>query len=209
MYYDVRHLAQLGRLSASLLHELRNPLTAMLINLELIDNPGPEIRQLKRDAELLCEYLEAANQQAPRRAYLSQFSVRTQFKQIKRIVQPLARQAGVDLKFTTVPIAYLYGDPLKFQQVVVNIIAVTIGAHEAAAASATAPVKVALAVEQGCLILVVTDRGVIDHNLGIGLSLVRQHVTLDLGGAIEISSAPAKGTRCLVKIPIVKWTQLK
>ena len=62
---ELEHFAELGRLSACLLHEISNPLTAAMLYLEQSENrESLHIRRALRNMLLLQKYVEAARQQA-------------------------------------------------------------------------------------------------------------------------------------------------
>ena len=63
---DLQRLAELGRLSATLLHEISNPLTAALLHLDQSSQHKPNIREARRSMQLLKMYVEAARQQVRR-----------------------------------------------------------------------------------------------------------------------------------------------
>lgn len=218
---QLHHFAELGRLSASLLHEISNPLTAALLHLELIDQPSSEIRETKRNLQLLKRYVEAARQQARQTAQSTNFYVQPELNQLKRVVLPLARQAGVHLDMETMPQAQLYGDPVKFQHLVANLIVNAIQAYSGCDPfDQAALVRVSIYCTKDWLTVQVTDWGkgiapselprVFEpfyttkdepgQGLGIGLAIVKQYVTEDFCGSIKVSSSRRLGTQFTVKL---------
>src|SRR5687768_10840761 len=121
---ELQRYAELGRLSASMLHEISNPLTAALLYLEEIsdDHNSPAYQQIRHNILLLRRYVEAARQQVRLESAPASFAVGPQVEQLKRVVRPLARRAGVQLVIEQAPSCRLYGDPIKFQQVLTNLI---------------------------------------------------------------------------------------
>jgi len=97
---ELQRFAELGRMSASLLHEISNPLTAALLNLELSDERSASVRRARRDIKLL-----------------------------RRVLDPLASQAGVRLDIGAVPNCRLHGDPVKFQHIISNLVVNAIEAY--------------------------------------------------------------------------------
>src|SRR4051812_12823379 len=100
---ELQHFAKLGRLSASLLHEISNPLTAALLNLELSGQQTPAIKQAKQDMQLLQRYVEAARQQVRLASKPVNFSVRSQVRQLRRVMMPVAKRARVKLDIEAAP----------------------------------------------------------------------------------------------------------
>src|SRR4051812_3847599 len=82
---DLHRLAELGRLSATLLHEISNPLTSALLHLEQYDGSNPDnLRQARRSIRLLRRYVEAARQQVRKESRLTDFGLKLQLSQIKQ-----------------------------------------------------------------------------------------------------------------------------
>ena len=221
---ELQRFAELGRLSASLLHEIASPLTAAILNLELSDQRSPAIRQVQRDIQLLKRYVEAARQQVRQQSRPTVFCVQPQLEELKLVVRPLARQAGIRLDIGTAPDCRLRGDPVKFQQLLTNLIVNAIEAYtEDPPGNYMSLVRVVLARDRSWLIVRVTDWGTgitaeaLPHifetfyttkslsgqGLGIGLATVERYVTVDFGGSIKVSSSSLRGTRFTVKLPVL------
>ena len=219
---ELQHFAELGRLSASLLHEISNPLTAALLNLELIGNQLPQIRQVRRDMQTLRRYVDAAQQQIRQESRITSFCIRPQIEQLKRIIRPIARKAEVQVIVEPVPHCRLYGDPVKFQQIAANLIVNAIDAYRAESADKHHKiVRIVLSFNERQLTVRVVDWGdgisreQLDHlfkpfyttkshaghGIGLGLAIVRQYVTADFGGSVSVSSSRRYGTQFVVKVP--------
>lgn len=218
---ELQHFAELGRLSASLLHEISNPLTAALLHLELSDQQTPAIREARRDMQLLKRYVEAARQQARLASKSTNFSVPPQLNQLKRVLLPLAKQARVRLDIEMAPPIKLYGDPVKFQHLVANLIVNAIQAYASGEPyDPAALVRLTVQCSEDWLTIQVTDWGKgiaaselahifepfyttkdkTSHGLGIGLAIVNQYVTEDFYGSIKVSSSRRLGTQFTVKL---------
>jgi signal transduction histidine kinase len=213
----------LGRMSASLLHEISNPLTAALLNLELSDKRSSGVRQARRDMQAMRRYVEAARQQVRLQDKATSFRVQPQLDQLKRIIMPLARKAGVRIDIGSAPDCRLYGDPVKFQHIISNLAVNAVQAYGGGAVCSRTPlVRVVLRHDRDCLVVRVTDRGkgiapeALPHvfetfyttkgqsgqGLGIGLAIVKQYVTVDFRGSIKASSSPRQGTQFTAKLPV-------
>jgi signal transduction histidine kinase len=220
---ELQRLAELGRLSATLLHEISNPLTTALIYLDQVDDKGsPNIREARRSIRLLRRYVEAARQQVRQESTLSDFNLRQQVNQLKRVVVPIAKRANVQLMIESVPDCQIYGDPVKLQQILANLIVNAIEAYnQDSAPYLDKPVSVKLTAEAHSLTIEIHDWGqgigplqlsrVFDpfyttksqagHGLGIGLAIVRQYVTVDFGGSISVKSSRRQGTIFTIHLP--------
>ena len=218
---ELQRFAELGRLSASLLHEISNPLTAALLHLELSGQDSHSIRQAQRDMRLMQRYVEAARQQVRQNGRATSFCVQPQLGQVKRIVVPIARGAGVRLEIKPAPNCTVYGDPIKFQHTITNLLVNAIEAYgEDCSRHQGALVKAMISASPGWLTIQVTDWGqgiaadmlphIFDtfyttkdrpgHGLGIGLAIVKEYATVDFGGSIKVSSSRRKGTQFTLKL---------
>lgn len=221
---ELQRFAELGRLSATLLHEISNPLTAAILHLEQHhDQESLNIRQAKRNIQLLHRYVDAARQQVRQESQPINFYVRPQLSQIRRILTPLARRSGVRLRFDLPANYRLFGDPVKFQQIVANLVINAIDSYGSSVPTIKhKDVLITLSSRQSWVFVRVNDRGIgiesdrmtrlfepfyttkgqIGHGLGIGLTIVKQYVENDFNGSISVSSSRNRGTQFTVKLRI-------
>ncbi len=220
---ELQHFAELGRLSASMLHEISNPLTALLMQLEAYeDQRSPAIRQARRDVRALRRYVEAARQQVRQESQTVRFSLTSQVEQLKCLLRPLARKAGVDLVFEPVPSCQLHGDPVKFQQIMSNLITNAIDAYRHDVSQGLIrPVRIRFMTTERHLTIKVIDWGEgitipqlsklfkpfyttkgANHGLGIGLTIVEGYTKVDFRGTITVTSSRRHGTQFTLKFPL-------
>ena len=219
---ELQRLAELGRLSAGLLHEISNPLTAAILHLEQFeDQRSASIRQARRNIQLLQRYVDAARQQVRHESQPGTFYIRPQIDQVKRVLRPVARRSKVKLRFEQSANYCLFGDPVKFQQIVTNLVVNAIDAYNSELViSHDRVVAVKLNSNHQWLMLQVTDwgRGITGrqlpklfepfyttksrhgNGLGIGLTMVKHYVEHDFSGTISMTSSLRKGTQCTVKL---------
>lgn len=221
----LQHFAELGRISASLLHEISNPLTAAILQLDqYADNPLPGVRQAQRSLELLRRYVDAARQQIRQQDQAVSFSVRPQFDQLKRVLMPLAKASGAQLIIETIPQCRVRGDAVKFQQILANLIVNAIESYQHDVTdNLQRPVRVQFAISQKLLTVRVIDWGEgiaseqlahifepfystkqpsSGHGLGIGLAIVQQYILRDFNGSIMVRSSRRSGTQFTIKLPL-------
>ena len=222
-FQEMRRFAEFGRLSATIIHEISNPLSAAMLQLELSDHQSPSVRKAKRNMQTIRRYVEAARLQISTSGPVKQFSLNPQFEQLKRILLPVARQHRVNLQFGPLPTgSKLKGDPVKFQQIVANLVMNAIQAYDSIEMTQqTSLVQVNLLGDDGWLLVQVHDwgkgitpsempklfepfyttKGAGGHGLGIGLAIVKQYVTADFGGSIRLKSTQRGGTQFTVRLP--------
>lgn len=220
---NLQHFIELGRLSASLLHEISSPLTAAILYLDQVkQNDSENLQQARRSLDVLCNYVEAARQQIHNSPMVSSsFCIKHPINQVKRLVLPLAKARGVSLVIENMPHRQLYGDQIKFQQVIANLVINAIDAYKQASDDLAKPIRLSVACEQQAVFIKVIDWGEgippsklsrifepfyttkdsSQHGLGIGLTIVKEHVTSDFHGSIRVTSSSRNGTQFIVKLP--------
>lgn len=219
---ELEHFAEIGRLSACLLHEISSPLTAAMLYLEQSDNrESPHIKQARRNMILLQRYVEAARQQVRNESTVGSFYVRPQLDQVRRVLTPLAKQRGVRLRIHPATQHKLIGDPVKFQQIIANLIINAIDAYDTASHSEKI-VTVSVTSSRQWLLVRVADKGsgissdqlprlfepfyttkaTCGRGLGLGLAMVKRYVEEDFCGSVSLTSSKRKGTEFITKLRI-------
>jgi signal transduction histidine kinase len=219
---EMERYAELGRLSATLLHEITNPLAAALLHLEQSANEhSHSIKRAKRNIHLLWRYVEAARQQVRQESRVGFFMSNAQLEQVKRVFMPLARRSDIKLEVYTPKNYRLYGDPVKFQQIVSNLISNAIDAAKPCPKERRV-IKLSVTASRQYLVLRVTDRGngvgpeqlqhlfepfyttkaTAGQGMGIGLALVKRYVEQDFGGSIRVRSRLMAGSRFIVRLKL-------
>ncbi len=223
----LQHFIEIGRLSASMLHEISNPLSAAMLYLEQVPaQDALSVRRARRSLRLVHNYIEAARRQLRYgNPEIVSFCVSPQIDQLKRLIVPLARQAGICLDISEVPHHRLYGDPIKLQQVLANLVTNAIDAYTQTEVTdgLAKPINIDIKGNTKSLRISVTDwaQGIDAEQLpkifqpfystkgkdglGIGLTLVQQYVTHDLHGTIQVQSSPRRGTRFIILLPALPY----
>ena len=216
-------LAVLGRLSAGLAHEIRNPLSSISGSVQLVRS-APELsaedqrlldivlNEVERLDDLVSTMLQVGKPRAPQR---SLFDLRVLVEEVVEVAREgAARAAAVELSATLPTEAVrTYADPAQIKQVVWNLVK---NALQASPAGGTVHLSVGLSVRDESW-LAVRDEGhglserqqsriyemfhsERTHGAGIGLALVRQIVDAHRG-EVRIESAPGKGATFSVSLP--------
>lgn len=220
---EMQRMAELGRLSASLIHEISNPLSTVLIQLEQHkDMAGSNLKSALSSIKALRKYVNAARQQIRSESSAIVFSVNSQLNEVRRIITPIANAAGVKLKFELDAPVRMFGDPVKFQQIAANILLNAVQAYDGQVTSSDKQVTLSCYACKRHLHLKIQDWGRgIDSNhlplifsnffstkqeagqgLGMGLFIVRQHVCGYFKGTITVKSTKRLGTQFVIRLPL-------
>jgi signal transduction histidine kinase len=216
-------LATIGKMAAHVTHEIRNPLSSIALNLELLEEELPAsaeeannlLRAIKAEVERLSElsqqYLSVARQRAheKRPEKLSEI-----VEEACEFVRRELSQAGVQLELVVPPEAdevTLAVDEAQIRQALLNLLR---NAREAMPSGGRVVVRIERA--DGGLDLVVDDEGVgmpattrerlfepffttKKHGTGLGLAITRQ-IAEAHGGGIRVESREPQGTRIVMHL---------
>lgn len=215
-------VAALQTMTAGLAHEIRNPLNAAKLQLELLerrlrrqsDDPkmiepvGLAHHEIQRLTSLLNEFLAFARPPDVARRDNDVVAIARHVLELER---PLAERNGVVLTLEGAPVAVAAVDPGKLHQILQNLVR-----NALEATSVNGHVTVAVTLEFGELHLIVSDDGhgmpeevrsriyepffsTKEAGTGMGMAIVHNFVAMH-GGTIDIASDHT-GTRIDVAIP--------
>ncbi len=216
--------AEFGKLSSGLFHDLMNPLTALTLTIE----------QASQNTDATHAYLERAHKTAKR---MERFiaAIKTQIRgestrqlfhvcdEIYHVLSVLAYKASkvrVTITSQLQKGLMLYGDPIKFNQAILNLVSNAIDAYDGSHDTERI-VHISLVQEGNTIICKVQDNGVgvpscivekifepffstKDHVMssGVGLSITKAIIEKDFAGALYIDQCPGVQTVFVAKVPI-------
>jgi signal transduction histidine kinase len=215
--------AEFGRLASGLFHDLMNPLTSVSLYLEKLNSANPvEIEQTKEYLNKAFEaskrierFTQAIRKQLQHRPARELFSVNEGIKQALQLVGHKAAQAQVRLNFDPAAEITTYDNPLKFHQVLVNLLSNAIDSYHNLPLDSNhkREVHITLTQAQNQINLTIQDWGcgitdevkdkifqpfyttkTTEQGIGIGLSTTKEIIERDFHGAIEFQSTPGQGT---------------
>jgi signal transduction histidine kinase len=233
-------LAEFGRLSSGIFHDLINPLTAVSLNLEQIR--GEAVNKISSAKSYLSQALLATHKmegliagikkQIQQESNLTTFSTGEEIEQIIQILAYKARRANVSIDFREEVKIKLYGDAIKFGQIISNLLANAIEASEINESQVginreptdinDRKVKIILEKQRDMAIISVSDQGHgispehIDkifepffstkkengRGLGLGLASAKNITEKDFSGTIIVSSQLGQGSLFTVTLPL-------
>lgn len=213
--------AEFGRLSSGLFHDLVNPLTALALNLEkLKDMPAqnsesaqPYVQKAISASRRMESFIAGLKKQIQKQDINEEFLLNQEIEQALELLGYKARKAKVNLRLIAPGPVQTYGNPLKFYQIVVNLVSNAIDAYHSMPDEHMKNVLISLHKHGKTITLIVKDWAVgiqedllekifdpffttksTDRGSGIGLSTVKDIVTNDFSGIIEVSSKPEHGS---------------
>ncbi|MDB5184736.1 MAG: two-component sensor histidine kinase [Candidatus Saccharibacteria bacterium] len=220
---ELRRFAEFGRLSANLLHEVANPLTAASLNLEQLSEAEHSnyVHQAQRSLQQLERYVDAARRRLRGQSALATFSIRQEVEQTMRVVEPYARETGVRVEVAIEGQPKLYGDAVKFSQIIANLLVNAIEAYQGIKRPASEPhIALTISGNRKSITCRVQDWGKgipkdaisrifepfyttkveTNKSMGIGLSMVKQFVEEDFDGTITAESdGHSTSFECILK----------
>jgi signal transduction histidine kinase len=214
-------LAALGSLAANLAHEIRNPLNALSINLELLeedlartaaapDTVSSARREVGRLSRLVNDFLVYARPSTP---VMESFNTRELLGDVASLLQPTCAKAGVELRVEA-DNAPMRADRGQLGQVLVNL---ALNAVQALDGRSRKEVVLRAVDEGRCVRLEVADTGPgipaaelgkvreafytrRKGGTGLGLAIADRIVTAH-GGALDLVNQPSGGCIARVSVP--------
>jgi signal transduction histidine kinase len=221
---EAERLAELGKLAAGLAHEIRNPLNALSLNLQVLEEgQGREPRdasllasarlEVERLNRLVTEFLTYARPRPPR---YDRLKLLPWLEQIRTLLAPELARSGSRLDLVLAdPELELEADRDQMVQVLLNLVRNSLQAGEEAGRA----VRIAVHVTEhagGVKISVVDDGPGMEEatakrafelffstrkgGSGLGLALVERFVRAH-GGNVQLESTPGQGTTVTIWLP--------
>ncbi len=227
--------AEFGRLSSGLFHDLINPLNAVSLNVEKLKSSPEEtsgyVDRAVRAAKKLENLVTAIRKQLVRPAYADTsedkqenktiFYLNEEIRQVIEVLSYKAQKALVKIKFSENAVVKTFGEAVKFNQIILNLVANAIEACEDLSDESRREINISLSRADNHVALKVKDGGVgiAKENkqkifepffttkserggVGIGLSMVKRFVEKNFGSSIDVESEEEKGSVFIVKFPI-------
>ena len=223
--------SEFGRLSSGIFHDLVNPLTAVAISFkQLQDSQNQNLQQAEQNlenglaaAKRMESFIKTVRKQLSHQETKTTFSLNEEVHQAMQLFDYKARQAKVDLQFVRQHEVQTFGNPLKFHQIIVNLISNAIDAYDGIPQQEGKQhrVEIRLAQHNRIVRLEVQDWGAgikpeilnkifdplfttkdTDKGTGIGLTTTKHIVEKDFAGNITVASKPGYGSTFIAEFAV-------
>ena len=218
-------LAALGRLTSGVAHEVKNPLNAMTIHLELLkERLGASVESVRENVEVIGSEIKRLDRALqgflkfvrPQELTLTSVELNELLRGLEALIQPEWQSAGVRFVVVLHPDLHaIRADEELLRQAFLNIL---LNACQAMPDGGTIRITTALEQAESSAQVTISDEGTgipaedLDKifslyyttkpgGSGIGLSLVYRIIQLH-DGSIDVSSEVGKGTTFVVRLPL-------
>lgn len=215
--------AEMGRMSAELVHDLANPVTAILFSLDEIEaKHGPDaVGRARENVDYIHECLNSARVHLKAQKQKQFFCARSETMRVIGFFEQKAAKANVGITAQLSELQ-LYGENSKFGQIVSNLLDNAIDSYDNSHGCGDRDVKVSLSLSQNnTALLSVSDCGLgidsghlskifepffstksDDKGTGLGLAISKRIVEDDFNGYLRVASSRQSGTVFFVELPL-------
>ncbi len=221
--------AEFGRMSSGIFHDMINPFSAVTMNIYSLQKSSAEnhehvkasIDRAVQASRRLERFITSVKRQISATDTKENFSMNDLVEETMEIFNHKALKSGVALEFQSDEEIRLYGNTIKFQQIVSNLISNAIDSYEGADKSASERcVKIKIHDNASHVCIRVSDSGCgipqdnigkifdpffttksYEKGIGIGLSTIKEIIESEFKGRISVTSKESVGSTFRVKIP--------
>jgi len=218
-------LADFGRMTAGLFHDLSTPLTTVSLNLEKLSRRDTSliVKRAVQGTKHMENFVKSVRKQIQKQKVEEVFCPNKEIYQVIRVLDHKAQKLQVKLPFVPKKDLSLYGNPLRFNQVVTNLVTNAIDAYDTLKECKNRQVLIKLSSQNNNVALTVQDFGCgiakknikkifepffttksIEKGTGVGLSICKDIVEKELNGKVKVKSKEKQGATFTVVFPLRK-----
>ena len=216
--------AEVGKMALGILHDLANPLTSVSLSLEQLGNHADSeklINRAKEGTKKIEVFLTGLQQKVRNQQEMRAFSAVDEILANLPLLEQKKEERAVEVIFEHHGDVILYGTPMRFGQLVINLVSNAIDAYENTTSEQGRRVLVTLVSQPDQAVLTVHDkgRGIAESDLkkvfdlfyttkvpgqgtGVGLYMCKEIVEEDFAGTIRAESNRQKGTTLTVELSV-------
>lgn len=225
---QIYRFAEFGKLSSGLFHDLVNPLTALMLNIQKVkmdseNDPNLnliklEINQAVKASERMKDFIISVRKQINFQNQKELFSLNQEIEEAITILNYKVKKGDIEIVFSADENIKTTGDPIKFNQIVTNLVSNAIDAckHN----KQEKEISIILSKDSTYINLKIIDNGhgiptdninkifepffttKNSESLGLGLSLIKKIIEESFSGTINVQSELNIGTTFTIKLPL-------
>jgi len=231
---QLERFSELGRISAGLIHDLASPLNLVSLNLNRMNKLGKKApHEHFSGSDVLLEramiginrlesFVNAARRQVQHQEIKEFFSVRNEISKLVQVLSYPAKENKIVILFSSPGDIRTFGNPIKFNQILTNLIINAIDAYDTLKKkNVKREIVVHLIKRKNIAEIIVQDFGIgiskknleyifqpffttktNDKGTGIGLSICKEMIEKDFKGTISVTSNNREGTKFTMLFPI-------
>lgn len=225
---NLKQLAEFGRYSAGLFHELANPLTALNLIMEQMskeckkneawDKFGHNIERANKAAKKMGNFLKGVKKQLSHQEEKNLFSLNKEIEEVLEMIEFKSLRSQVNLVFKADKEFFLNNNSLQFYHLASNLISNAIDSYDNK--ENKTDIIISLVENDKEIILSIKDGGCglslnekesmflpffstkkYSHGTGLGLIMVKSIVENDFKGTISVESKKNVGTNFIIRLP--------
>lgn len=235
---ELYRFAEFGKFSSGIFHDLINPLTSISLIMEKLrgDNQKSRDEALEqidvaiRASKRMESFLRTAKKQLRLEDHECLFCIRRETEEAITLLEYKKRLLGIEIDVNMPEDYEIYGSPLKFFQIISNLLSNAIDSYEGCKDRDAGARKVVICAEKrleqieisvvdyGCGIpdnvqssifnpFFTTKRSL--GGIGIGLSMTKRTIEKDFKGTISVNSKCGQGSVFAIALPLRKTTGKK
>jgi signal transduction histidine kinase len=222
---ELARLAEFGKLSAGLVHDLLNPLTAISLSVQALEGESSALGDARgsveaamRAARRIEEHIALTRKHLKPQRASGPFDARDELRDVVRVLGHAARKGSIALELDAPNPLPLEGDALAFYQAYANIVLNAIESFDAERPGRF--VRILARADASSYVISVEDNGsgmgaaakakafdpfytTKEGGIGLGLSVAKDAIA-EFGGTIEYADRAGGGTECRTRIPFPK-----
>ena len=220
---ELYRFAEFGKISSGVFHDLLNPLTAVSLSISRLTSTQETSEAIKtalQATKRMEQFMSSIRKQVKADDLVRYFSLNEEIEDAINIMHYKAEKQHVYIRFSAHENLHTGGNPLKFNQIITNLISNSIDAYENLNIDKLEKIiEVSLVKEKGKAIITVRDHGkgiddkiavnifsafftTKEKGIGLGLSTTKDIVESSFRGTITCSSLDKQGTAFIVTIPL-------
>jgi signal transduction histidine kinase len=217
---------EFGKLSAGVFHDILNPLTVIALNMESLQSSSSQIPEIQnniqqaiRASKRMERFISTVKKQIQVTDTALSFSLNNEIEEVILLFTHKANISYVQIHFHADTEIMYFGNPIKFHQIIANLISNAIDSYDNTNENKDKSVYIHISEHASHINITITDKGTgipgtilqnifepffttkQKNGIGIGLSSTKHIIEKNFNGSIHVKSEVGFGTTFTVCIP--------